>query len=333
MTYRSPGITIEQILLRMSQPLAESELLPCFVGPINQVVEKEPLAGLTLPVVVATNAVAYTNLKVGAIVYKDTVKFHVKSASVRVRAATLAAGVFVAGSSEITIPSAYDKIKVGDTISLTISGGGSYTVTKDYGVGRFGLSYPINFAPATGDLTTSYVVDRYVGDIEAILDGNAITESTWSFSGLNFKIGESAFPIVSGAPCISYVALRKDLTGTYEVTDLSTLMADMSVDIANPLGFILGQCMPMASGGRRALAYILPDNLDTSYSVAMEKIGSRNDAYLISTTSTSFAVQQIIASHAVNMSTKDNSMFRAALTTTHLPESVDLVTAASFVKK
>ena len=77
MTYKTPGVSVYQVLTKVSQALADCQLLPCLVGPLKQVVKNSALS-ISLPVSTTTN-VAYPNIKVGAIVDTSSVKIKVSN--------------------------------------------------------------------------------------------------------------------------------------------------------------------------------------------------------------------------------------------------------------
>ena len=319
MSYRLPSVSVSQILLRASQDLADSDLLPCLVGPLNQVVKDSAIA-LTYPVTSST--VIYPNLKLSAVVDSTTVKIKVTNAVVQIESTAVTTSILVAGTKTITGGSnKFLNAKVGDKIVFTATGHGLYTIASingDVATTVETISYPAAIADA-------FTIQRSVGDVYCTLGG--ATYSTSSFAITSLKSG--GYNIVSGTASVDYVALRKDLTGFYEVTNADQLAIDMDLDFENPLGFYLGTIVPSANGGvKKALAYILSDRTDQSYVSSLDDLATRRDAYLLVPLSGTSTVKNAFAAHVTAMSQPDSSYFRSAILSADLTTSTILVSGS-----
>lgn len=320
MLYKLPSPAIYQILLRASQNLADSELLACFVGPINQV-EKETLIPLTFPV--SNSTVIYPNLKIGAVIKNDSVKIKTKNTFVEIKSSTAAGSNFVANTDTVTITDAFTEAKASDIITLS-SNGGTYTIKTVLSNSSVKLNETIHHSSTS----ETFTIKRLVGDVECVIGGATYSSNSITFTSLKYN----NYTVVAGEAYISYVALRKDLTGFYDVTNPDTLSADMSLDPLNPLGYYLGVIAQAANGGTRVLAYILPDNEDVSYTTALENLGTRKEAYLLVPLSSSSTVLNAFAAHATLMSQPDQSFFRAAILNSKLVEEETLVESVVYTK-
>lgn len=308
MSYSLPKVSVSQILLRASQNLADSELLPCVVGSLNQVETEVPVS-LTLPVTSLTT-ITYPNLIENAVINTTSVKVKVKNAYVTINASPVAiATTLVAGSNTIVgAAGAFTNAKVGDKITMVTANHGTFTIATVVDSTHVTTVETISFPAIAG--TDTFNITRSVGDIECVLTTPAYSTSSFSITGLTYQ----TYKVAAGDSVhVSYVALRKDLLGFYNVTNQDQLVIDMSVDILNPLGFCLGQVMASANGGKKILAYILADESDASYTTALSDIATRKEAYLLVPLSQTSTVRNAFASHAIAMSQPDTSSFRAAI--------------------
>lgn len=308
MSYSLPKVSVFQILLRASQNLADSELLPCLVGPLNQV-ETDVAVSLVLPVTTLTT-ITYPNAIPLSVVDTASVKVKAKNAWVTINASPVAiATTLVAGGNTIIgAAGAFTNAKVGDKITMVTANHGTFTIATKVSDTQVTTVETISFPAIAG--TDTFNITRNVGDIECVLTTPAYSTTSFSINGLTYQTYK-----VSSADSVnvSYVALRKDLQGFYEVTNQDQLVADMDIDILNPLGFCLGQVMASANGGKKILAYILADNSDASYTTALSDIATRKDSYLLVPLSQTSTVRNAFASHAIAMSQPDTSSFRAAI--------------------
>jgi hypothetical protein len=308
MSYNLPKVSVFQTSLRASQNLADSELLPCLVGPLNQV-ETDVAISLTLPVTTLTT-ITYPNVIPLAVIDTTSVKVKVKNAWVMINAAPIAvATTLVAGSNTIVgTAGAFTNAKAGDKITMVTANHGTFTIATVIDSTHVTTVETISF-PAVAT-TDTFNITRNVGDINCVLTTPTYSTTSFSINGLTYQ----TYNVVSGDSVnVSYVALRKDLQGFYEVTNQDQLVKDMSVNILNPLGFCLGQVMASANGGKKILAYILADNSDASYTTALSDIATRKDSYLLVPLSQTSTVRNAFASHAIAMSQPDISSFRAAI--------------------
>jgi len=328
MSYRLPGVNVHQILMRASQALADSELLPCLVGPLYQVV-KDSAITLTLPIAGSTTVV-YPSLKVGAIIENSSISIKVKNAKIAIIAPlTAITGLtFTAGNPTVTsTTTTFTNVKAGDILQLS-GNAGTYTVLSvgsDFKSVTFTSN--VNYVPSA----QTYGVSRSVGDVIATIGSPTYTATNFSFTSLTY--GPST--ITSGTGYISYVALRRDLLGFYEVTDQSTLALDMDIDPLNPLGFNAGLVAPAASGGRNILLYILSDYTEAEYLAAYEQLSVRRDSYFIvpilntgaNTQTFNNSIMTAASSNAIAMSDPSISYFRSAFVITPLVDETTLTHA------
>lgn len=315
MAYNTPGVSINQVLTRVSQALADCKLLPCLVGPLNQVV-KNSAVSITLPVSTSTT-IAYPNIKVGAIVDTTSVKLKISNAVIEVVASaspiTSIASMEVGGNTIVANSgTTFANAKIGD--KFVLASGGEYTI-KAKSTDSTTLSVvPVIYKAFTPSTDTFKVTRAYTEDIYATLTAPSYNLISFSFTGLTYD----SCKIVGGSCYVSYVALRKDLTGFYEIDDADVLASDMEVDPLNPLGFYLGNVMLAANGGKTMYAYITSDNLDATYLAAFEDLATRRDMYFIIPMSTSSTVTAGLKSHVSGMSDPDVSFFRSGLISTPL---------------
>lgn len=303
MSYKLPSVSVFQILLRASQNLADSELLPCLVGSINQVV-KDSALNLVYPITNST--IVYPNLKIGAIVDTTKVKIKVKNAFTEIKSTTVGTTLVAGSKTIIGAAGAFSEAKSGDMIEFSTAGHGTYTIDTVLNSTTATTLETINYPAASGE---TFKVTRSVGDVYATLGGATYDFSSFTITSLKY----ATYNIVAGSAYLEYVALRKDLQGFYEVTNADQLAIDMDVDFENPLGFNLGIVAPSASGGKKVLAYITEDETDASYTNALTDLGIRKDAYLLVPMSQSSVVKNAFAAHAIAMSQPDPSYFRSAL--------------------
>lgn len=318
MTYRLPGVEVSQILTRASQALGDSQLLPCFIGSLNQVVRNAPI-NLTFPL--SSPTVIFPNLMLGATVNDSSIAIQVANAMIQVGSGAVAGAALVAGGNTIQGGTGvFLNVQIGDTIIFNTATHGQFTVASK--LNSAGFLVPA--IDATGTYVTTnetisypaaiadpFTIQRNVGTVNSTIVGATYTATSISFTSLTYN----TYPIIGGNASITYVALRSDLNNTfYEVTDLDQLAIDMSVDILNPLGFYLGEIAPSANGGvNNVLAFILPNELDASYIAALTNLGIRKDPYLLVPLSNDSTVNNAYAAHVEAMSQPDPSYFRAAL--------------------
>ena len=113
MSYKLPGVTVNQVLLRSSQELSDAELFACIVGPLYRVVKAEKVLG-SIPVFPYTPA--YPKLDEGSIVEISSVKLTVTNGKVKVMAAR-ADGNFTAGTDTVKVTGAnFASVKPGDMV-------------------------------------------------------------------------------------------------------------------------------------------------------------------------------------------------------------------------
>ena len=305
MTYRLPNPAVFQILTRSSQDLANSELLACVVGPLYQVV-KDAQVGITFPV--TTSTVSYANLKVGAVPVLSSVKLKVNNGVVKISADVdaTASTMLTAGSNIATLTGAFANAAVGDV--LTVSGSlGSFTITEK----TSNNSVKLDRVSTTTTSAQTYHITRSIADGFIVKS----TEYSADYQGVDLTAmtDGATHKFVSGDVFLSYTALRKDLTGFYEVDNIDTLAIDMDIDPLNPLGFYLGQIMFAASGGKNVLAYIQEDDTDLAFNMALEALETKRTPYMIVPLTTSSARLDAAVSHASLMSQPEISYFRAAV--------------------
>ena len=328
MSYRLPGPHIYEILTRSSQSLANSNLLPCLVGPLYQVA-KDIAISLTLPITTPA-VVSYPNMKVGAIIEEDSIVVKVVDAVVAIVNLSTAITnlTFTAGTKTVSSSSVdFTNVKVGDAFNLS-GVAGSYiieSISSDFKTLTF--TTVVNYVPTI----ETYSIVRSVGDITAIITTSSYAATVFTVTALTYE----GYKIISGSVKISYVALRKDLTGFLEVTDATTLALDMDIDPLNPLGFNAGLIAPAASGGKNLLLYILSDYTYEEYIAAYEQLGVRQDIYFIVPVLNTGDAPQVFnsgimsaaSSNAIAMSDALISYFRAALVITPLVQESILTTA------
>lgn len=323
MSYKPPHVSIFQILNRASQNLVDSELLPTYVGSLNQVVNKTPI-NLTYPVTNTT--INYIGLKVGAIINNTKVKIIVDNALVEVKTSATAVGVFTAGSKTIT--GSFTNVKAGDIVKLlaqtTFTVIGSYIVEEATST-TLTFTKVIDHTATTGE---TYRIERLIESVEADFGTATFSLSSFTITQLEYD----NMNILGGSASLSYVALRKDLTGFYEVTNPDQLQIDMDIDPESGIGFYLGQIAQIANGGRTLLAYITPDNLLSSFTSAWSELAIRKDVYFIVPISESQSVCGGASSHAVAMSVPDISYFRMALVNAPITLTKTLVSNQTFAK-
>lgn len=316
MTYRLPGPSVTQILMRSSQTLADSQLLTCLIGPLYQVATDENFT-ITLPVGSPTT-ISYPNLKVGAIIDDATISVGVLDAKVAIiNSGTSISGLTItAGTNSIVASTPLFANVVANDVFRLSGNSGSYTiasVSSDYRT--LTLTTLINHTPTT----ETYGIERSVGDITATVSAT-YGYTSMVISGLTY----AGNIIISGSTNMSYVALRKDLTGFYEVTSYDTLVANMDIHPSNPIGFNAGIIMPTASGGRNILLYILSNDSTVDYLAALNELSTRRDSYFIVPMTSNETVSSAVSSHATTMSQPIPSYFRSALITTELTTSTRL---------
>lgn len=315
MTYKTPGVSVYQVLTKVSQALADCQLLPCLVGPLKQVVKNSALS-ISLPVSTTTN-VAYPNIKVGAIVDTSSVKIKVSNAIVEIVPAatsiTAISSMNVGGNTIVAASgTTFANVKVGD--KFVLASGGEYTI-KGVSTDHTTLSVvPVIYKAFTPSTDTFKITRTYSDDVYVTMTSPTYNLVAFSFTGLTYD----SYKLVGGTCYVSYVALRKDLTGFYNVDDLDVLAADIDVDTLNPLGFNLGNIMPAANGGKTMLAYILDEDTDAAYLAAFEDLATRRDTYFIIPMSQSSTVISGLKSHATAMSDPDTAYFRSGLVSTPL---------------
>lgn len=307
MTYKLPNPSIYQILTRASQDLVSSDLLACLVGPLNQV-ETDQAVTLTYPV--SNTVIAYPNQAVGSIVDTSSVVVKVDNAVISLN--TLVAGdatgasMVTAGDQTITKTGAFASAAAGDTIVFAIAPSTTFTIATVTSADSVEVVETPSFDVTTG---TTYTLKRSVGNITATATAT-YTNTSFTMTALKYL----TYTIVSGSAKVSYVALRKDLTGFYEVTNADQLQLDMDVDVLNPLGYYLNTIMLGASGGtKKILAYILDLNTTTAFISALSDLSTRKDPYCIVPLSTNSTVLNAYAAHATAMSQPDVSYFRSAI--------------------
>ena len=329
MTYKSPNVSVYQILTRVSQTLADSQLYPCLVGPLYQVVTNQPLA-LSLPVTSAIT-ISYPNLKIGAVVNTATVSLTAKNAVVEIVApltSTEHITSMIVGTNNIVADNStlFANVSKGDKFIL--ASGGEYTINAVSSDFTTLAVVPQIYKAAIGTplFDTFKILRSYTDDITINLSAPIFTTVSFGFNGLTYQ----GHRLVGGICNVSYVALRKDLTGFYEVNDLDTLRANIDIDPKNPLGFYLGNIMLAANGGRKIIAYIIPDNLDLSYLDAFEDLAIRQDTYFIVPMSTSTTVINGLTSHVATMSSPENSYFRSGIVSANLVTE-KVLTSATFI--
>lgn len=326
MTTRMPGVQAEQILVRSSQNLADSQLLPCIVGALKQVVTDYKLTyNYSNPA-----TITYPLLKAGAVIETANINLHVKNALVRIVASTVGTGMTATvGTNTVAFASGtpFVDVAAGDTIKFALTSGGinsgTYTVKSKTDSKTIILTTNLNRTVA---VTEYFTVDRSYSDI--VVDNTNITYAASYFTIDSSGLVYSTKPVVSGDLYIDYVALRKDLTGFYNVSNGDQLAVDMDIDPLNPLGFYLGNIMPAASGGRSILAYILAADTTNAFLAAYEDIGTKATAYYVTPISNNSSVLNAAVSHVTTMSLPENSFFRTAFINTTLVTENELVSSS-----
>lgn len=309
MSYKLPGPSVNEILNRASQALADSDLLPCFIGSIKQVVRDYELP-ITLPVD-RQYTIQLPGLKPGAKVDLSSVNVTVHNAMLEVVASTPTSLVTVSGRTLSSPTALFTEVKENDYLKLGDSAGTYKIKTVSIDGNSVTLSSIPQIKPG-GAFTVIRNIEKIVADSGITLD----SDTSISLSDLTYN----SLIIISGTPKLSYVAARNDLTGFYDVTSSDNLKADIDVDYENLLGYYLGVLAPMASGGKKVVAYITPDESDESYIEALEMLATRRDIYFIVALSQSQAVQQAVSAHAISMSEPFPSYFRTSFVT--VPESL-----------
>ena len=305
MSYKLPSPSVRQILNRASQPLADSDLLPCIVGPLKQSVMD---ADITVSLPVSTSiTIPYIDLKPGALIDAESVKINIYNAIVQVVASTAITSLTLSGKTLSATTAIFLGAKSGDQFKIA-SNGGTYTIQSVSSDNKSITLLSTPSLPISGNFS---VVRTYTASIEAEFDAFLNNGDSFSFSGLLYD-GNT---IISGNPKLSYVADRSDLTGFYEVSNYDTLKSDIDINYKNPLGYYIGILALAANGGRKVLAYITKDDSDMSYLEALDDLSTRRDAYSIVSLSNSSTIKNAIAAHVVSMSDPSISYFR----TTFLP--------------
>jgi hypothetical protein len=320
MSYLPPHVSVTQILTRASQNLVNSELLPTYVGSLNQVVNNTPIS-LIYPVTNTT--ISYLGLKAGAIVNQSSVRITVNNAIVQVSTNTISAGVFTAGSAIVNQTGAFVNTKAGDLLVLP-NNGGTYTVQSVTSNDSLVLTTPTSYAPTTG----SYTIQRLIPSVNADFGTAVYNSGSFTITQLQY----SGMDILSGSASLSYVALRKDLTGFYSVTNYDQLVADMDIEPESGIGFYLGQIALAANGGTTVLAYITPDNTLASFNKAWSELAVRPDVYFVVPISTDPTINAGAASHAIAMADPDIAYFRMAIVNAPITLNKTLVSNDSFTK-
>ena len=312
MTYQYPNVTLNEVLKGFSQTLNDADLKPCAVGALYQVVKKSKI---TLPFKVTNSTIVYPSIKIGAIIDTGSVSISVDSAEVEVKASTvIAVGVLEAGKNTATLTDAFAGALAGDIIIHELASGvvaGTYTIKSRTDASNVVLNETIDYSNVATD---KLYIKRNVGNIKATLGSPTYDLSSVTITSLTYN----SLPIISGTAYISYRAIRKDLLGFYNVDSIEQLKVDMDIDPLNPLGFYLGSIMPTASGGRKCIAYILPDESDLSFASAYDSLSTNGNIYYMVPLSTSSVIMNSMSSHVTNMSSEENSMFRTAIINTPL---------------
>ena len=324
MSYKLPSPSVTQILVRATQNLADADLLSCLVGPLYRVVNKKQIlstiVGVTLPV-----TVAYPQLDPGAIVDLSSVKLTLKNAH-----ALVANGVtfltstsyFVAGTKSVTIPGLTTTgIKASDILKVA-SNGGTYIIDSVSGetINLTSTIYHTITSSDTGQGTFQVLrkYDSYTTVKDMVIDSFGVSVTAFE--------DDNNYTFQDGVASLSYRALRKDMTGFYEVTNQDTLANDMEIVPSNPLGFYLNAIINKANGGKTALAYVTNDETYSSFSFAFENLATSRKPYAISCLSDSAEVMQLLSTHAFAMSEPDESNFRIALINTPIVTEKSLAT-------
>ena len=323
MSYKLPGVTVNQVLLRSSQELSDAELFACIVGPLYRVVKAEKVLG-SIPVFPYTPA--YPKLDEGSIVEISSVKLTVTNGKVKVMTAR-ADGNFTAGTDTVKVTGAnFASVKPGDMVVVP-ENRGTYIVKSASGdtivftskiyhtitLTGTAVNFNIFRAYATYETDKDFVADPFKVTITAIEDDNN-------------------FPFVEGEVGLSYRALRKDLTGFYKVSSIDALKADMETDELNPLGFYISNIMLPASGGKTVVAYITNGESADDYYEAYEYLLTRQEPYLLTALTTQENIVKALSAHAITASSPDNSRFRVALVTTPLVTEKELSTFTIEIK-
>jgi hypothetical protein len=318
MTYKTPAPSVTKVLVQPSQNLVDSQLLPCLIGPLNQVVKSSPI---TLVYPVANATIAYPGMKPGAIINTSSINIVINNAVIQINATPLSAGAnFVAGVKTVNIADAFTKALAGDIITLSAAGG-VYTIATVVDKDHVILVETIYHTTSA----ETFNITRNIASAVAKL--NTVVYHTTFMTVTSMTYGTDNFVFVDGDAVMSYIAARKDLLGFYTVNNADTLAADMDIDILNPLGFDLGIAMAGAGAATR-LAYITRDGSQQAYIDALEDLAVRRGPYMIS--SVNFAdstIQGFFATHATVVSQPSVSMFRAALLTTNIVQQLTKATA------
>lgn len=312
MSYQYPDVKVNEVIKSASQTLTEPDLKPCPVGALYQVVRKK---AIVLPLKVTNATISYPVIKVGSTVDKDSVSIYVESAEIEIKSSTtIANGVLEAGKNTATLTDGFTNASPGDILVHSLASGviaGVYTIKSKTDASNVILNESIDYS---NDATDKLLIKRSVGNVTAVMGTPTFDNTSVTISSLTYN----SLPIIAGTPYISYRALRKDLLGFYNVDSLEQLKVDMDVDPWNPLGLYLGSIMPSASGGKSCIAYILPDELDSSFITATEDLSVNSDVYYLVPISSSSVVMNTMNSHVTDMSTDENSMFRTTIINTPL---------------
>ena len=302
MSYKLPSPSVRQILNRASQALADSDLLPCIIGPLKQSVID---ADITVSLPVSTSiTIPYINLKPGASINVDSVKINVYNAITQVVGPTVITSLTLSGKTLSATTAIFLGAQSGDQFKIA-SNGGTYTIQSVSSDNKSITLLSIPSLPISGNFS---IIRTYSTPVEAEFDAFLNNGNSFSFSGLLYD-GNA---IISGNSKLSYTADRIDLTGFYEVTNYDDLASDIDVNYKNLLGYYLGVLALAASGERKILAYITKDSTDASYISALDDLSTRRDTYFILTLSNSTTVKNAVAAHAISMSDPSISYFRTA---------------------
>ena len=126
MTYTLPGVSVTQILLRSSQNLANSSMLPCFVGSINQVVTNSPIT-LTFPITSTT--IVYPGLALSAVINTSSIVITVNNAYIQIGTSAVTGSALIASGNTIQgSTGSFANAVAGDAIVFNTITHGSYTI-------------------------------------------------------------------------------------------------------------------------------------------------------------------------------------------------------------
>lgn len=328
MDYRLPSPTIHQILVRSSRNLVDSDLTPCVIGPLRQVMKSKKITGLNLePTTANPVTVEYLGLKPQAVIHQTSIFLTVKNAVIKVKENVVAGDAFVAGKNEVKIPGAFTGAQANDVIVLTESMG-SYTIMKKIDNDTVALREFINatsHVAAPGETAITFNITRILPEVKAELTATYGSKSMTVTSIIDSETKCALMNSERSECFLNYVADRKDLTGIYEINSLDQLQADMDIDPLNPLGYTLGVLMPLSGGNNRTYAFITPDDSDLSYLQALEDLESKRDVYGLVAMKESIA--GALKTHAVNESAPEYSIFRNAFVTGSLVKTQTIISA------